>query len=112
MTIGEILYDRMSVFNLDANALAEISFVDDTIINNLLSDTMLFEELDDFDKEMICNALYCDKEYFVNEQIRKRDIISSSLNRGGDTPQSILVKGRIQSFLSDYIFIKDILNNI
>jgi len=48
-------------------------------------------------------------EYFIDSAIREKDMILNSLNRGEDSIDSILVKGKIQNFIRDFVFVQNIL---
>ena len=53
-------------------------------------------------------SLYCDINYFVDEESRKKDLIHSSMNRGCNDIKSNTVKGQLQVVANDFIFLKQI----
>lgn len=110
MFIGTILKARMATFGLDIPALAEETFVEQHVIENLVNDMLPLGNMDSFDLDMICSALYCTVEYFNNEEVRQKDMVANSLNRGNDTVKSSLVKARIQNFMDDFIFSQELCN--
>jgi hypothetical protein len=100
--IGKELLERIEILNISAEELSEIAFIDNSVIKKLCNNQIPFEELDDFEKELICSALHCDAEYFTDKKVRNRDLLISSMNRGKDSAKSIKVKTIIQDYMRDY----------
>lgn len=112
MYIGEILKSRMKALDIDVNMLADKSLVDTDLIEDILNDKLSLEEIDEFDLELIAKSLYCDINYFVDEEYRKKDLIHSSMNRGCNDIKSNTVKGQLQVVANDFIFLKQIMSEI
>ncbi len=108
--IGSELQDRMDLLGIDISTLSNMTFLDEAVISNIINDKSAFEEIDEFDLSLICNALHCDTQYFVNDEIRKKDLLISTMNRGKDTVKSKNVKAKIQDFMNDYAFISEVLS--
>ena len=108
--IGSELQDRMDLLGIDISALSNMVFLDEDVISDIINDKFAFEEIDEFDLSLICSALHCDTQYFVNDEVRKKDLVISTMNRGKDTVKSKNVKAKIQDFMNDYAFINGILS--
>lgn len=107
--IGNELRDRMNLLGIDVSALSEITFMDEEILEEILSDKQAYEEIDGFDLSLLCSALHCDELYFVDGEVRKKDLLVSTMNRGEDSVKSRNVKAKIQDFINDFTFINDIM---
>lgn len=107
--IGDELRNRMDLLSIDVSALSEMTFIDEDVINDIIDNKLAYEEIDEFDLSLICNALHCDTRYFIDDKIRNNDLLISTMNRGMDTVKSKMVKAKIQDFLNDYAFVNDIL---
>ena len=110
--IGNELRKRMNIFNMDCSTLSKESFVDEDVIKKLIANKLTYEEIDTFDLELLCNSLHCDTRYFIDNDVKRRDLVFSTTNKAKDTLVSIKVKAKIQDFLNDYIFMKNILLKI
>jgi hypothetical protein len=99
----------MDLLSIDVSALSEMTFIDEDVINDIIDNKLAYEEIDEFDLSLICNALHCDTRYFIDDKIRNNDLLISTMNRGMDTVKSKMVKAKIQDFLNDYAFVNDIL---
>ena len=108
--IGSELQDRMDLLGIDISTLSNMAFLDETVISNIINDKFAFEEIDEFDLSLICNALHCDTQYFVNGEVRKKDLLISTMNSGKDTIKSKNVKAKIQDFMNAYAFICEVLS--
>ena len=108
--IGSELQDRMDLLGIDISTLSNMTFLDEAVISNIINDKSAFEEIDEFDLSLICNALHCDTQYFVNGEVRKKDLLISTMNSGKDTIKSKNVKAKIQDFMNDYAFISGVLS--
>lgn len=107
--IGADLRDRMNMLGVEVSALSEMTFVDEKIISEVLSDKRAYEEIDEFDLLLICRALHCDVLYFVDDEVREKDLVVSTMNRGKDSVKSKSVKAKIQDFINDFSFVNEIL---
>jgi len=107
--IGNELRKRMNMLNIDCSILSKESFVDEDVIKKLIANELAYEEINTFDLELLCNSLHCDTRYFIDDDVKRRDLVFSTMNRTKDTLGSIKVKAKIQDFLNDYIFMKNIL---
>lgn len=105
MLIGSVLKERIDAFGFTPEVLADRSFVDLDVINDLLSDKLPIENVDSFDLEMLEESLYCQSGYLKDKSIRSTDVIKSALNRGIGDKDSNIVKGKIQQFAEDLDFL-------
>ena len=109
MFIGSHIKDRMELFEMDLTTLSEETFIDEDVLENILEDKITYNDIDKFDIDMIASVLFCVPEYFIDSAIREKDMILNSLNRKEDSIDSILVKGKIQNFIRDFVFVQNIL---
>lgn len=107
--IGRELYDRMKLLGIDISTLSELTFIDEEIIEKLINNKIAYEDIDEFDLSLISNALHCDDSYFINDEVRNRDLLVATMNRGKDTIKSRKVKAKIQDYLRDYAFLNEII---
>lgn len=107
--IGSELQDRMDLLGIDVSALSEMAFMDEDVINDIIEDRISYEDVDEFDMSLICSALHCDSHYFIDSEIRNKDLLVSTMNRGKDTVKSKKVKAKIQDFMNDFAFVNEIL---
>lgn len=106
--IGSELQDRMNLLDIGVSALSEMAFVSEDIIEDILVDKLAYQEIDEFDMSLICSALHCDTHYFIDSEVRNKDLLISTMNRGTDTEKSKKVKARIQDYMNDFAFINEI----
>lgn len=107
--IGNELCDRMNLLGIDISALSEMTFMDEETLKEILTDKQAYEEIDEFDLSLICSALHCDALYFVDGEVRKKDLLVSTMNRGKDSVKSKNVKAKIQDFVNDFAFVNEIM---
>ena len=107
--IGSELQDRMILLGINVSALSEMTFMDEDAINDIISDKLSYEEIDEFDMSLICSALHCDAHYFIDGEVRNKDLLISTMNRGKDSVKSKNVKAKIQDFVNDFAFVNEIL---
>lgn len=107
--IGSELQDRMDLLGVDVSTLSEMTFMDRDVIDNIIDNRLAYEEIDAFDLELICNALHCDTLYFINNDVKNKDLLFSTMNRGKDSIKSKNVKAKIQDFMNDYAFVNEVL---
>ena len=111
MKIGKILRERMDLFDISVTELSEKTFIDESILKNLRANKYDFEMLDEYDKALLADALFCSVDYFLDEEVRSKDFIFSSINRGAKQDKKAQkAKCRIYRFVKNYIFVKDIIN--
>lgn len=108
--IGRFVQDRMDLLGLTADSLAEEAFLEKLDVENIINDNVAFENIDEFDLSLISNVLHCKPEFFINESIRKKDLLMATMNRGNDTEKSMNVKAKVQDFMNDFTFIDRILS--
>ena len=48
---------------------------------------------------LVCSALHCDAQYFIDDGVRNKDLLISTMNRGKDSVKSKNVKAKIQGIL-------------
>ncbi len=107
--IGSVLQDRMNLLGINISTLSEITFIDEESISNIISDKSSYEEIDEFDLLLICSALHCDPQYFIDGDVRSCDLLISTMNRGKDSVKSRNVKAKIQDFMNDFAFVNEVL---
>lgn len=107
--IGSELQDRMNMLGISVSTLSDMTFVDEEIINDIINNKSAFEEIDESDFSLICSALHCDARYFVDGEVRNRDLLISTMNRGKDSVKSKIVKAKIQDFMNDFAFVNEVL---
>ena len=109
MKIGRLLKERMSLLGISLDDLVNMTYIDSDLLENLYNNELDFEELDEYDKEILTNSLFCSKNYFIDENERKYDIVNASLNRGKEQDvRAIRTKCKIQKFVNDFIFINEL----
>ena len=107
--IGSELQDRMSLLGMDVSTLSDMTFIDEDMINGIIDNKTAYEDIDEFDLSLICSTLHCDTRYFIDAEVRDKDLLISTMNRGKDTVKSKNVKAKIQDFMNDYAFVNDVL---
>lgn len=112
MYIGEIMQERMQALNISAEHLAEESLTDIELIDDILNNNKTLEDIEEFDIEFISDVLYCSPEYFIDKEIRDKDILYSSLNRGVKDTKSNITKAKLQKFANDFSFLMEIVDEV
>lgn len=107
--IGSELQDRMNLLGIDVSTLAEITFMDEETISDIIQNRVSYEDIDEFDMSLICSVLHCDARYFIDDKVKNKDLLISTMNRGNDSIQSKNVKAKIQDFMNDFTFINEVL---
>lgn len=107
--IGSELQDRMNLLGINISTLSEMTFIDEEVISDIISNETAYEEIDEFDLLLICSALHCDSQYLIDGEVRNCDLLISTLNRGKDSVKSKNVKAKIQDFINDYAFVNEVL---
>lgn len=107
--IGSELLDRMNLLGVDISTLSDMTFMDEDTITGIINNELAYEDIDAFDLSMICSALHCDSGYFIDSEIKNKDLLVSTMNRGKDTVKSKNVKAKIQDFMNDYAFVNEVL---
>lgn len=111
MKIGKILKERIELLGISLNELSSLTFIDIEILKNLHNNKLDYDNLEEYDKSLLCDALYCSEEYFFDECERERDLIGASMNRGSKQDKvAIETKCKIYKFIKDYTFIDEIIN--
>ena len=85
--IGYELKNRMDMLGIDVFALSEMTFMDEDIIRDIIADT----------------------HYFIDGEVRNKDLLVSTMNRGEDSVKYKNVKAKIQDFMNDFVFVNEIL---
>ncbi len=107
MKIGKLLKDRMNLLEISLDDLVNMTYIDSDLLEQLYNNELDFEELDEYDKEILANSLFCSKNYFIDENERKYDIVMCSLNRGKEQDsKAIMTKCKIQKYVNDFLFVK------
>ena len=101
--IGGELQDRMNLLGIDVSALSEITFMDEETISDIIENRVSYEDIDEFDMSLICSALHCDIQYFVDDEVKNKDLLISTMSRN-DSGKSNNVKAKIQDYMNDIAF--------
>ena len=64
--IGSELQDRMDLLGIEVSTLSEMTFMDEEVIDDIINNKLAYEDIDEFDLSLICNALHCDARYLVD----------------------------------------------
>lgn len=107
--IGSEMQDRMNLLGMDVSTLSDMTFMDEDMINGIIDNKTTYEDIDEFDLSLICSALHCDTRYFIDSEVRDKDLLVSTMNRGNETVKSKNVKAKIQDYMNDYAFVSDVL---
>lgn len=107
--IGRELQDRMNLLGIDVSTLAKNTFMNEETICNIIQNRISYEGVDEFDMSLICSALHCDVRYFIDGEVRNKDLLVSTMNRGKDSVKSRNVKAKIQDFMNDFAFVNEVL---
>lgn len=107
--IGCELKNRMDMLGISVSTLSEMAFMDEDAISDIIENKLAYEKVDEFDISLICSALHCDTNYFVDDEVRNKDLLVSTMNRGKDSVKSKNVKAKIQDFMNDFAFVNEIL---
>ena len=107
--IGNALKRRMDMLEINAATLAEMTFVDEEMIRKIIENKIPYEKIDNFDVDLICNALHCDEQYFEHSDIHK-DFLSEIFDKEKDSNASKKTKIKIQEFLSDFMFLNEVMS--
>lgn len=103
--IGSVLKDRMEMLGVDISALSEITFIDKGVMRDIVEDRIVYEDVDEFDMSLICRALHCDVRYFIDVEVRNKDLLISTMNKEHDSVKSNNIKAKIQDYMKDFAFI-------
>lgn len=107
--IGKELQDRMSLLDVDISTLAEITFMDEKTISDIIENKVSYEDIDEFDMSLICNALHCNLQYFIDDKARNKDLLILTMNAKEDSIKSKSVKAKIQDFMNDFVFVNEVI---
>ena len=107
--IGSELQERMNLLGINVSALSEITFMDEETIRDIIENRLSYEDVDEFDMSLICSALHCDTQYFIDGEVRNKDLLISTMNRGKDSVKSKTVNAKIQDFMKDFAFVNEVL---
>lgn len=107
--IGKYVQERMNLLSMTVEELANKTFMEQYEIEDIIYDKLALEEIDEFDLLLISNVLHCKPEYFYDKDIRDKDFLINTMNRGNETEKSTNVKVKIQDYLNDFIFVNEIL---
>lgn len=110
--IGQDVSERMNMLKIKPKRLADETFMDIKDINDILQNRVPLDAIDEFDLKLICSVLHCKPEYFINEDVKKRDLLISTMNRGNDEDKSVNVKAKLQDFISDFAFVNEVLAEV
>ena len=106
MYFGSVLNERLQMFGFTPDSFSNDVLMDQEYIKKIIKDEISFEEIVDFDIQVISNALFCEPEYFVDESARKKDVVFNSSNRGNNSAKSNLAKAKLQLYMKDFRFVE------
>lgn len=109
--IGNALKRRMDMLEINAATLAEMTFMDECLIRNIINNKIPYEKIDKFDMALICNLLHCDEQYFAHPNIHN-DFLDRVFDKEKDSNASKKTKIKIHDFLNDFIFVNEIMSEI
>lgn len=89
---------------------AEMTFMDECLIRNIINNKIPYEKIDKFDMALICNLLHCDEQYFAHPNIHN-DFLDRVFDKEKDSNTSMKVKIKIRDFLSDFMFVNEVLSD-
>ena len=112
MYIGKAIHERMQLLNLNVDDVADKTFMDVEDIQSIIDDNTPLEEIEEFDIELICNVLHCKVDNLTDDSGKEKDFLYGCMNRGNDDDKSINVKAKIGDYLNDYIFVREILEEL
>lgn len=104
------LQKRMRLLGLSVEELAKKVFIEPQYAQAIFEGKVSLDDVDEFDLSLICSALHCKPEFFIDENVRKRDLLSNANLKKSDNRQSIKAKARIQDFINDFVFVKEVLS--
>lgn len=107
--IGNTLKRRMDMLEINAATLAEMTFMDECLIRNIINNKIPYEKIDKFNMALICNFLHCDEQYFAHPNIHN-DFLDRILDKEKDSIKSKKIKIKIQDFLNDFMFINGVVS--
>lgn len=105
MYIGKRLQERMLLFGMSPQNLADTAFVDIHTVQGLLEDRIPVEHVDSFDMDLLANALSCDTAVLTEG---KRDLLSGDIP-GVKNPQTFAALLEINNLMRDMAFVNSIL---
>lgn len=108
--IGNVLKERMNTLEIDATTLAEMVFMDEGTIRNIINNEIPYEMIEKFDIALICNVLHCDEQYFAYPNIHE-DFLTVIFDQEKDSTKSKKVKIKIHNFLNDFIFVNEAMSD-
>ena len=109
MKIGKLLKERMKLLEISLDDLVNMTYIDLDLLERLYNNELDFEELDEYDREILTNSLFCSKNYFLDENERKYDIVMTSLNRGQEQDsKAIMTKCKLQRYINDFVFVNEL----
>lgn len=94
---------------MNLSELAQETFIDIRIIENILNDEINYDEIDQFDRELISSALLCQPNYWIDSKVREKDIVNASLNRGINDFNTNKIKAKVQQCTSDLFFLQSLI---
>lgn len=106
--IGKDMRERMELLGLTEDGLAEKAVLERDTVDAILRDEVAFEEIDPFDMALLCNALCRKPDFFTDESVKERDLVSASDRPASDDEKSRNVKARIGDFMNDFALVEEV----
>ena len=107
MQVADIIRLRMSQLGMDIQELSDRTFMDKSMIDDLLKNKISLKELDYIDIEFLESGLYCLPGYLTDKSVRESDILYN-INDVSNVKAN-KVKVLIQSMLHDLEFMESLL---
>lgn len=105
--IGRDLKERIVLLGLDSTTLAPMPFLDGDLVNSIAENKLAYEDIDEFDLALLCNALHCDPSYFINGEVKSKDFLAKAITPT-DSMAVKKIKMKICNFVNDFAFVHEI----
>lgn len=110
--IGKEVQDRMDLLGLTVKEVADKTFLEEDAVIAIINNEIPLEGVEEFDFSLLCSVLHCREDFFTNPEVREKDLLSASMNRGLDDKKSMNVKAKLQDFMNDFAFVTDVLSEV
>lgn len=105
--IGRDLKERIALLGLDSTTLASMPSLDEDLVNSIAENKLAYEDIDEFDLALLCNALHCEPSYFINGEVKSKDFLAKTIKQT-DSLEVKKIKIKVRDFVNDFAFINKI----
>lgn len=105
--IGRDLKERIALLGLDSTTLASMPSLDEDLVNSIAENKLAYEDIDEFDLSLLCNALHCEPSYFINGEVKSKDFLAKTITPT-DSMAVKKIKMKIYNFVNDFAFVHEI----